>query len=120
MTMEAAAQFADRARDDADLQTRLEAVTATDPEARIEALIEIGAQAGYEFTSEDYYNSGSQRALEVNQPWPVAEAAPVTSPLQPYAQYGFPYSAYPPIPPPMPTYLPPPPYIPIPQAAEGA
>lgn len=30
-----------------------------------------------------------------------------------YGQYGFPYSAYPPVPPPMPTYLPPPPYIPL-------
>lgn len=32
----------------------------------------------------------------------------------PYGQYGYPYSAFPPIPPPMPTYLPPPPYTPQP------
>ena len=42
----------------------------------------------------------------------VQQAAPA---VQPYAQWGYPYSAYPPIPPAMPTYLPPPPYIPIPQ-----
>jgi len=37
-----------------------------------------------------------------------------------YAQFGAPYSAYPPIPPPMPTYLPPPPYIPLPTPGSGA
>jgi len=37
-----------------------------------------------------------------------------------YAQFGIPYSAYPPIPPPMPTYLPPPPFIPLATPGGGA
>jgi hypothetical protein len=54
-----------------------------------------------------------------------ASAAPAALPasLTPgnaYGQYGFPYSAFPPIPPPMPTYLPPPPYIPLPTPAAAA
>jgi len=36
-----------------------------------------------------------------------------------YSQFGVPYSAFPPIPPPMPTYLPPPPYIPLVTPAGG-
>jgi hypothetical protein len=43
-----------------------------------------------------------------------AQAQSPAPAVTPYATYGFPYSAFPPIPPPMPTYLPPPPYIPIP------
>ncbi len=123
MTMDAATEFADLAAADPNIQAQLDAVSSTDAGERVDALVGVGAQAGYDFTSEDYYNSGSIRAAEVNEAWPVEtaqQAAPVASPLQPYAQYGSPYSAFPPIPPPMPTYLPPPPYIPHKEPGEGA
>ena len=119
MTMESATGFADAAENDPDLRARLDAVAATDPQARIDALVQIGAQAGYTFTPEDYYISASARAMDVNQRWPpqgTTQDAASASSAGAYAQYGFPNSAFPPIPPPMPTYLPPPPYIPLPSA----
>jgi hypothetical protein len=56
---------------------------------------------------------GSSYSNEEYTAWWVAQAQSVmlaTKPGNP--QYGFPNSFFPPIPPPMPTYLPPPPYIP--------
>jgi len=57
-------------------------------------------------------SSGSSSASPLANPPPFANAA--------YSQYGIPYSAFPPIPPPMPTYLPPPPYIPLATPTGGA
>eukprot|EP01006_Ploeotia_vitrea_P013842 TRINITY_DN36217_c0_g1_i1.p1 TRINITY_DN36217_c0_g1~~TRINITY_DN36217_c0_g1_i1.p1 ORF type:complete len:180 (-),score=83.01 TRINITY_DN36217_c0_g1_i1:457-936(-) len=45
------------------------------------------------------------------QPMGMRFAAPA-SPMTPYTQFGYPYSSMPPVPPAMPTYLPPPPYVP--------
>ena len=99
MGIEEANRFAEDARRSDALAAALEGAQSTDD------LINIAIAHGYALTAEDYYNSGRTRAEAVEQPWPPEEGSA-------YSHYGYPYSAFPPVPPPMPTYLPPPPYVP--------
>ena len=90
MSIQESIRFAKDAQVPGALRTALEQVGPGEPAERLSALRTIAKAHGYVFSADDYYH-GCQ------------ESVGTTSAIAAYTQYGFPYSSFPPIPPPMPS-----------------
>lgn len=99
MSVEVAEKFANEAQHPGALRDALERAADGDPKEALARLLSIASAHGYSFSGEDYYNSSRSRAVARGLPWPPERNGAMSA----YPQYGFPYSTFPPIPPPMPT-----------------
>lgn len=100
MSIEESIRFAQDVQRPGALRDALERIEPGDPERRLSALLAVAAEHGYTFSADDYFHASQAQAS-------AAQASPPPDPAQQaivtYTQYGIPYSAFPPIPPPMPT-----------------
>jgi len=99
MSIDVAERFANDVQHPGALREALTRHSGGDPETALAHLLSVAAAHGYGFSAEDYYNSARSRAVALGLRWPPR----ATGSMPGYTEYQFPYSSYPPVPPPMPT-----------------